>query len=269
MTISAERTAVRREAAPRTSVGWSTAYAVLTRRSLDSSIRTGLLFFAIGSPIVFFTCFYVPLHSRFERSGVDYAQYVAPLVILQAAMFVAIISCEIAGDEATGGMRERLSSLPISRLTPAAARMTNAVVRMSVSAVSVSLYACVFGFRLRGSIVESIGFFALAIVFALALSMMADALGSVATHAESVGQMLMIPQLLLVMCSTGLVPANAFPGWIEPVVRNQPVSVFAEAMRALSTGADVQTGPVVGWSVGLLAVGALCSALAAQKGEQR
>ncbi|MGQ7557990.1 hypothetical protein ACTGYQ_12020, partial [Streptococcus suis] len=86
--------------------------------------------------------------------------------------------------------------------------------------------------------------------------MMADALGSVATHAESVGQMLMIPQLLLVMCSTGLVPANAFPGWIEPVVRNQPVSVFAEAMRALSTGADVQTGPVVGWSVGLLAVGA-------------
>ena len=81
--------------------------------------------------------------------------------------------------------------------------------------------------------------------------------------------MLMIPQLLLVMCSTGLVPANAFPGWIEPVVRNQPVSVFAEAMRALSTGADVQTGPVVGWSVGLLAVGALCSALAARKEEQR
>ena len=119
--------AVRRESAPRTSVGWSTAYAVLTRRSLAATVRTGVLFFAIGSPIVFFTCFYVPLHSRFERSGVGYAQYVLPLVILQAGIFVAIISCEIAGEEATGGMRERLSSLPISRLTPGAARMANAV----------------------------------------------------------------------------------------------------------------------------------------------
>ncbi|MCM3895160.1 ABC transporter permease [Gordonia sputi] len=269
MTISAELTAVRRESAPRTSVGWSTAYAVLTRRSLAATVRTGVLFFAIGSPIVFFTCFYVPLHSRFERSGVGYAQYVLPLVILQAGIFVAIISCEIAGEEATGGMRERLSSLPISRLTPGAARMANAVVRIGVSAMAVALYASVFGFRLHGNVIESIGFFALAIIFALALSMMADALGGVATHAESIAQMLMIPQLLLVMCSTGLVPADAFPEWIEPVVRNQPVSVFAEAMRALSTGTDVQTAPVVGWSVGLLAAGTLCLALAARKGEQR
>ncbi|GAC47789.1 ABC transporter permease [Gordonia aichiensis] len=269
MTAAAEQVPARGARPVRVSVSGPTAFAVLTRRSVDATVRTGLLFFAIGSPIVFFTCFYVPLHRRFERSGVDYAQYLLPLVMLQAAMFVAIISCELAGEEAAGGMRDRLSSLPITRLAPGAARMANAVVRMGVSAIAVSLYASIFGFRLRGSVVESLAFFVLAIAFALALSMMADALGSVATHAQSVGQLLMIPQLLLVMCSTGLVPAEAFPGWIEPVVRNQPVSVFAEAMRALSTGGDVQTVPVVGWCIGVVVVGVACLVVAARKGARR
>src|SRR5690606_28163798 len=91
--------------------------------------------------------------------------------------------------------------------------------------------------------------------FGLALSMVTDAIGTVARNSVSIASVLMIPQLILVMASTGLVAAAAFPDWIQPFVRNQPMSVYADALRALASGTDVELTAVVLWSVALLAVG--------------
>jgi ABC-2 type transport system permease protein len=58
----------------------------------------------------------------------------------------------------------------------------------------------------------------------------------------------MLPQLIFGLLSVGIQPAENFPDWIEPIVRNQPISQFIYAMRAL--GGD--TTPAVGavtWSV--------------------
>ncbi|GAB33080.1 hypothetical protein [Gordonia otitidis] len=56
MTAAAELAGLVDAPPLRTSVTRSTAFAVLTRRGIGSATRSGLLFFAVGSPIVFFTC---------------------------------------------------------------------------------------------------------------------------------------------------------------------------------------------------------------------
>lgn len=57
------------------------------------------------------------------------------------------------------------------------------------------------------------------------------------------------------MMSTGLVPAEAFPGWIQPFVRNQPVSQAAAALRGLADGEFPAAVTIsVVWCAGLIVV---------------
>jgi ABC-2 type transport system permease protein len=68
---------------------------------------------------------------------------------------------------------------------------------------------------------------------------------------------------LLMFFSTGFVPLDQFPRWIQPVVQHQPVSYAVEAMRGLSLGGPVLT-PMVAmllWSAGIAAACAIPMAI--------
>jgi len=65
-----------------------------------------------------------------------------------------------------------------------------------------------------------------------------------------------VVQALAIFFSTGLLPLDQYPHWIQPVVAHQPVSYAVAAMRGLSAGGPV-LGPMVGtvlWAVGICAV---------------
>lgn len=240
---------------PRSSVGLVPATATLARQKISAAIRSGDVVFAVFGPVVFFLCFYTPLHRQFELGGGDYAQFLTPIILLQAGLFTAITATESAGQDARAGVHERMMSLPIPRVAPFLGRMAWVVVRMVLALGGGLAIGCALGFRLQGTIVDSLVFVALVVVFGLALSMVTDAIGTVARNSVSIASVLMIPQLILVMASTGLVAAPAFPDWIQPFVRNQPMSVYADALRALASGADIDVTAVLLWSVALLAIG--------------
>ena len=77
----------------------------------------------------------------------------------------------------------------------------------------------------------------IALLLTLALSLGADAT-RVAGQAivEASSQLLLIPQLLLVLLSTGMAPADSFPDWLDPFVRYQPVSQVTETLRGFASG---------------------------------
>nr|WP_246372135.1 ABC transporter permease [Gordonia humi] len=234
-------------------------------QKISAAVRGGDAVFAMLSPIVFFLCFYVPLHRRFEVAGGDYAQFLMPIIFLQTGIFTAITATEVAGADARAGVRERLMSLPIPRIAPILGRMVWIVARMCLAICGGLIVGFSLGFRFHGSAGETIGFLLLVVVFGLALSLLTDAAGTVAASSLAVASLLMIPQLILIMASTGLVPAASFPGWIQPFVRNQPLSVFADALRALSTGADLDPTAVICWAVGLLVAGGIAAIAVARK----
>ena len=64
-----------------------------------------------------------------------------------------------------------------------------------------------------------------------------------------------LTQAVAIFFSTGLIPLNQYPGWIQPVVAHQPVSYAVAAMRGLSTGGPVLS-PMIGvllWTAGICA----------------
>jgi ABC-2 type transport system permease protein len=233
-----------------------TALGALTERSVLGTVRDGDLIFAIGGPIAFFGCFNITLRNVIETGGTSYPQYILPVIVVQAMIFTAMTTANRAARDHLSGLGVRLRTLPMSALVPVSARMLSALIRATGALAAAVGIGYAFGFRFSGGIAETAAFAVIALVLSLGLSLGADAMGSVATNAEAAGQTLLIPQLLLVMLSTGIAPAKAFPGWLGPFVRNQPVSQISETLRALSTG-GVRTANLMAslaWCVGLLVV---------------
>jgi ABC-2 type transport system permease protein len=233
-----------------------TALGALTERSVLGTLRSGDLVFAIGGPIAFFVCFNITLRNVIDTGGIPYPQFVLPVIVVQAMIFTAMTTADRAARDHLSGMGVRLRSLPITSLVPVAARMLSATIRAVGALAAAIAIGYAFGFGFHGGAGDVVAFVAIALVLSLALSLGADAMGSVAGNAEAAGQTLLIPQLLLVMLSTGIAPAEAFPGWLRFFVRNQPVSQIAETLRALALG-NVQRDNVfvsLGWCAGLLVV---------------
>jgi ABC-2 type transport system permease protein len=94
------------------------------------------------------------------------------------------------------------------------------------------------------------------LAFAMAVCLGADALGSRAGSVESSSQLLLLPQLLLVLLSTGIAPADSFPHWLGAFVRYQPVSQVTETLRALAAGhaTGARLAVTWAWCLGLLAL---------------
>ena len=231
-----------------------TALTALTERSVLGTVRDGDLVFAVGGPIAFFVCFNITLRNVIDTGGMGYPQYILPVIAVQAMIFTAMTTADRAARDHLSGLGVRLRSLPITALVPVSARMLSASIRATAALLGAVGIGYAFGFRFQGNVGHVVAFIAIALVLSLALSLGADAMGSAATSAEAAGQTLLIPQLLLVMLSTGIAPAEAFPGWLGPFVRNQPVSQIAETLRALGVG-EVERGNLLislAWCAGLL-----------------
>jgi ABC-2 type transport system permease protein len=75
-------------------------------------------------------------------------------------------------------------------------------------------------------------------------------------------QWMLLPQMILGMLSVGFQPAELFPKWIQSFVRNQPISQWVSALRALAGDSTPAAGTVtwkllaisVAWVVGLALV---------------
>lgn len=232
------------------------ALRALTERSVLGTVRDGDLIFAIGGPIAFFLCFTITLRHVIDTGDVDYPQYILPVIVVQAMIFTAMTTADRAARDQLSGMGVRLRSMPMTSLVPVTARMLSALIRATASLAASIAVGYAFGFRFEGNAAHVVGFCAIALLLSLALSLGADALGSVAGNAEAAGQTLLIPQLLLVMLSTGIAPAEAFPGWLGWFVTRQPVSQIAGTLRELAQGAvpaaDLLTS--LAWCIGLLVV---------------
>lgn len=231
-----------------------TALHALTRRSVLGTLRGGDLVFAIGGPVAFFVCFDITLRNVIDTGTMSYPQYILPVIVVQAMIFTAMTTADRSARDNLSGMGIRMRSLPISALAPVTARMLSALVRAGAAMIGAIIIGYLFGFRFSGSAVGVLAFVGIALLLSLGLSLGADALGSLAGSTEAAGQTLLIPQLLLVMLSTGIAPVQAFPSWLGPFVRHQPVSVIAGTLRGLAVGEYSNIALSVAWCVGLLVV---------------
>jgi ABC-2 type transport system permease protein len=235
-----------------------TAVAVLTERIVRDTLRDDLPF-AVLAPAGNFVIFNLALRNVIDTGGISYSQYVLPVIIVQVTLLGALTTADRATRDQQSELGVRLRTLPISTVAPLAARMLYCLFRGGIALLATIAIGYAFGFRMFGGPGYIAAFIGLVLLLTLALSLAADAAGvwvagtSIAGEGGS-SQILLVPQLLLVMLSTGMAPVDSFPNWLHGFVRYQPVSQVTYTLRGLAAG-QVEVGNfaiTLTWCIGLI-----------------
>jgi ABC-2 type transport system permease protein len=242
-----------------------TAVAALTERMVLGTLRDDLPF-AIVAPAGNFVVFNFGLRNVIDTGQMSYPQYLLPIIIVQVMLLGALTTVDRAARDHGSDFGVRLRTLPISAVVPLSARMLYCLFRGAIALLAAIAVGYVFGFRLAGGLVYPVAFAVLVLTLTLAVSLGADATGAWIAGSGIAGaeigssggasQLLLVPQLLLVMLSTGMAPADAFPDWLHSFVRYQPVSQVTETLRGLAVGhvAVSNLATSLAWCFGLLMV---------------
>lgn len=238
-------TAVWPTATPSTLSQWW----VLTIRSIAPTLRNGEVLLGITASAVLTAGWYIPLNQVIgPRTGMSsFAQYLTPLIALQAIAFASVSAAFRAASDSKQGINRRFGAMPIAPATPLAARMSGNVYRCAIGLITAILCGHVIGFRFYGGPAHTAGFCVLVMVVGAALAFLGDVIGTASRNPEATTQWLALPQVIFGMLSTGIQPAERFPHWLQPIVRNQPISQFVYAMRALAGDSAPDAG-TVNWS---------------------
>ncbi|MFC9982606.1 ABC transporter permease [Gordonia sp. NPDC127522] len=236
----------------------------LTGRGVSKVFRNGEAVFAFISPMFLAVCFYLPLSNIMDAApGMNYGQFLMPIILLQSVGFAASSAAMRAAFDGAEGINTRFRVLPMPAAVPMLARTATNASLLAISLACGAVACIVIGWRPQGGPVDTVALFALTGLIGILIALLADGIGLVARTPEATSQAMALPTLILGMLSTGFVPLSQFPEWIQPFVRNQPISQLTTAMRALDSGVATWEllRPSVWWCAGLAAAAVALLAL--------
>jgi oleandomycin transport system permease protein len=239
---------------PRSLVGHS---LTITRRNL-LQVRGNpqLLVFIAVQPILFVLLFVFVFGGAISGSSRDYVQFVIPGIIVQTVVFGTVMTGIGLNEDLAKGIIDRFRSLPIARSAVLTGRILADGARTAAAVLVTAAVGMLLGFRLQGGPMAALGAFALAVGFGSAFAWIAATVGLTVRNpetAQSAGFLWMFP---LTFASAVFAPAASMPGWLQPFVEANPVTVVTEALRALTAGGPA-VGPVlksVAWIAALTVV---------------
>jgi ABC-2 type transport system permease protein len=193
-----------------------------------------------------------------------------PMVAMVAAMSGSMVGGIGLMRERSDGLLSRLWVLPVHRASGLLSRLAADAVRIVVTTVVILCAGLVMGFRFQQGILASVAWVFVPTVFGLAFTVIVITLALYAANTIVVEGTEVIWGMLMFF-SSGFVPLDQFPRWIQPVVQHQPVSYAVEAMRGLSLGGPVlaPTVAILLWSAGIVVACAILMAIGYRRASMR
>ncbi|MEQ0682773.1 ABC transporter permease [Mycobacterium tuberculosis] len=225
---------------------------LLTRWARDYITVIG----AIVLPILFMVVLNIVLGNLAYVVTHDSGLYsIVPLIALGDAItgstFVAIDLMR----ERSFGLLARLWVLPVHRASGLISRILANAIRTLVTTLVMLGTGVVLGFRFRQGLIPSLMWISVPVILGIAIAAMVTTV-ALYTAQTVVVEGVELVQAIAIFFSTGLVPLNSYPGWIQPFVAHQPVSYAIAAMRGFAMGGPVLS-PMIGmlvWTAGICVV---------------
>jgi ABC-2 type transport system permease protein len=168
--------------------------------------------------------------------GIPYLDYLAPGIIAQSAMFIAIFYGIMIIWERDSGVLTKLLVTPTPRAALVTGKAFAAGVKAVVQAIVVILIAAVLGVALTWNPLKLLGVVAVVILgsaFFSCLSMTIAGIVRTRDRLMGIGQAITMP---LFFSSNALYPVSVMPGWLQPISRANPLSYEVDALRGLLLG---------------------------------
>ncbi len=238
------------------------ALAIAWRNAIAYRRVPQLLVFSTIQPVVFVLLFrYVFGGAIHVPGGVSYVDFLIPGIFVQTAAFGATNTAVGLAADVQSGLLERFRSLPMARSAVLAGRTVADLGRNIFVTILMAAVGFAVGFHVHTNAWAFIAGMMLVLIFGYALSWVFAAVGLAVGDPET-AQAATFPVLApLVFASSAFVPVSTMPGWLQAFAAHQPVSVTANAVRALALGGPTTSYVLqsLGWAVGIVLV---CAPLA-------
>ncbi|MDT2003781.1 ABC transporter permease subunit [Rhodococcus opacus] len=167
---------------------------------------------------------------------VPYLDYLAPGIIAQSALFVAIFYGIQIIWERDAGVLTKLLVTPTPRAALVTGKAFAAGVRAVAQAVVVVIVAALLGVGMTWNPVRLLGVVVVVVLGAAFFSCLSVAIAGIVLKRDrlmGIGQAITMP---LFFASNALYPVELMPGWVQAISRVNPLSYEVSALRGLLIG---------------------------------
>jgi ABC-2 type transport system permease protein len=166
----------------------------------------------------------------------DYRAYLAPGVMAQASLFIAIFFGLAVIWERDVGQLQRLLATPIPRLAIVLGKASGACIRALTQALVLLAVLAVAGIGIHWNALRIVGALALLLLATGGFACLSMILASLVRTRErfmGIGQLVMMP---LFFASSALYPLSIMPRWLRILARGNPLTYEVHGMRQLLLG---------------------------------
>jgi ABC-2 type transport system permease protein len=227
----------------------SVAYAftdsrAMVTRCMRRSLRDSEAFFtALMLPIVLMLLFVYVFGGALNTGGA-YVDYVVPGLIVLCAGFGAGTTAVAVATDMTNGIVDRFRSMPINGSSILLGHIVASLARNLIATALVIGVGLAVGWRPDASVAEWVAAAAMIVLFIVALSWLAAAVGLFARSAEAANSFTFALRFAPYV-STAFVPARTLPSVLRGFAEHQPYTPIVETMRGLWMG-QTSSGATVG-----------------------
>jgi ABC-2 type transport system permease protein len=185
---------------------------------------------------------FTKIHAIPTPGGIPYLAYLAPGILAQSALFIAIFYGIQIIWERDAGVLTKLMVTPTPRAALITGKAFAAGVRSVVQATVIVVLSALLGVSLTDNPLRLLGTIAVVILgsaFFSCLSMTIAGLALSRDRLMGIGQAITMP---LFFSSNALYPEKLMPGWLQAISKGNPLSYEVDALRGLLIGTPAHIG---------------------------
>jgi oleandomycin transport system permease protein len=210
---------------------------------------------ALG-PIMFLLLFTYVFGGAIGGSTHAYLQFELPGILAMNVVFATLGTGLMLNQDINAGVFDRFRSLPIARWAPLAGAVAGDMVRYVISIAVTLAFGMVLGFRVTTNPLAAAAACLLVLAFAAAMCWIFVLVGMLLKTPQAVQQIGSVALFPVVFASNILVGSGTMPGWLQAIVKVNPMTSLTTATRGLTTGGPVATAAVRSllWAAGIMVV---------------
>jgi ABC-2 type transport system permease protein len=184
-----------------------------------------------------------------------YVDYVVPGILLMAGATAATGTAVMVATDMTEGIIARFRTMRISRASVLTGHVVGSTIQQLLGMVVLVGIALAIGFRPNATVVEWLAAAGLLILFVVAITWLAVALGLKSSTPEAASNAPM-PLILLPFLGSGFVPTDSMPTVLRWFAEYQPFTPIMETVRGLLLGTAIGDSAAIAtaWCAGIAVV---------------
>jgi ABC transporter DrrB family efflux protein len=219
---------------------------VMAARQLRKNLRRPTyIVFSFIQPVIFVLLFRYVFGGAIDTGPVSYINFLMPGIIVQTAVFGALVTGLGLTEDLRSGVVDRLRSLPMARSAVLLGRTAADLVTNVLTLIVMAAVGLLVGFRPSQPVWQLGVAFLLVLAFSYVFSWISAWVGLSVRNPETAQSAGFIWVFPLVFASSAFVPTATMAGPVRVFAEHNPVTLVVDAVRSLTVGGPSPTTPAL------------------------